>query len=75
MINNIIIKYILFIRNNLFQLNMIYIFPPNNNPIFYGTPITLLNNQENLINTSSNTNPKQIIISNIFKNKDNSLTK
>ena len=58
MVNNIIIKYILFIKNHLFQLNMTYIFPSNNNSIFYGAPAALLNNQKDFININSNTNPK-----------------
>ena len=44
MANNIVVGYTLFIKNNFFQLNIIYIFPPNNNPIFYNTSAVLLNN-------------------------------
>ena len=54
---------------------MTYIFPPNNSPIFYNTPAALLNSWENLISASFNTNPKQAIIPDISKNKDNSLIK
>ena len=43
MVDNIVIGYILFIGNNLFQLNVIYIFFFNNSLIFYGVSIILLN--------------------------------
>ena len=58
MANNIIIRYILFIKNNLFQLDITYISPLNNNFIFYNTSIILLNDWENFINTSFSINFK-----------------
>ena len=75
MVDNTVVGYVLLIKNNLFQLNMAYISPPNGSPIFYGAPAALLNNQEDLISASSNTNPEQTIIPNISKDEDNSLTK
>ena len=44
MVNNIVIEYASLIKNNLFQLNMVYIFPSNSSPIFYSAPAALLNN-------------------------------
>ena len=54
---------------------MVYISPSNNSPIFYDVPAAFLNNREDLINISSNINPEQTIIPNIFKDEDNFLTK
>ena len=56
--NNIVIKYILFIKNNLFQLNIAYIFLFNSNPIFYNTSAILLNSWKDFINTSFSINPE-----------------
>ena len=58
MANNIVIGYTPFIKNNFFQLNIVYIFPPNNNPIFYGAFAALLNSWEDLISTSFSINFK-----------------
>ena len=54
---------------------MAYISPPNNSFIFYGAPAALLNSWEDFISVSSSTNLKQIIIPDIFKDKDNFLIK
>ena len=75
MVDNTVIGYILFIRNNLFQLDMAYISPLNDSPIFYSVSTALLNSWEDFISASFSINPEQIIIPNIFKDEDNSLTK
>ena len=54
---------------------MAYIFSLNNNLIFYSISAILLDSREDFISASFNINPKQIIILNIFKNRDNFLTK
>ena len=54
---------------------MVYISPFNNNFIFYGISTTFLNSWEDFISISFSINPEQIIIFDISKNKDNSLTK
>ena len=74
MANNTIVGYISLIGNNLFQLDMAYISPSNDSPIFYGAPAALLDSREDPINASSSTKPKQAIIPNISKDEDNSLT-
>ena len=56
MANNIVIRYVLFIRNNFFQLNIAYIFSPNDSLIFYSISAVLLNGWEDFINISSSTN-------------------
>ena len=58
MADNIVVGYILFIGNNLFQLNMAYIFPFNGSFIFYGAPAVLLNGWEDFISVSFSINPK-----------------
>ena len=58
MADNTIIGHVSLIGNNLFQLNMAYISPPNDNPIFYGAPAALLDSREDPINTSFSIKPE-----------------
>ena len=74
MVNNTIVGHTPLIGNNLFQLDVAYISPPNGSPIFYGAPAALLNSREDLISASSSTKPEQAIIPDISKDEDNSLT-